>query len=130
MFLIGLAAVYGAGLYRYLDLDVLHASVEDSREQARRHLVATMTVFFVAYVGLTMLSLPVSGLLSILCGALFDRWLGNGLASLSAAAGAVLAFLSSRYLFHDWVRQRFGHRLEAIDRGVRRDGASTCSVCD
>jgi uncharacterized membrane protein YdjX (TVP38/TMEM64 family) len=118
-----LAGAYATGLHRSLDWDALRAHVEDWREQTSRNLLVGIVVFSAAYIGLTTLSLPVSGALSLLCGALFGRWLGLGLVSISATTGAALAFLGSRYLFHDWVRQRFGHRLHAIDRGVRRDGA-------
>src|SRR5262249_21146405 len=36
---------------------------------------------------------------------------------------ATLAFLSSCYVLRDWVQRRFGGRLEAINRGVEKDGA-------
>ena len=43
--------------------------------------------------------------------------------SLAATVGGTLAFLCTRYLFRDWVRQRFGDRLATVNRGVERDGA-------
>jgi uncharacterized membrane protein YdjX (TVP38/TMEM64 family) len=121
--LAALAAFYATGLYRYLDWDTMRGGVAGWREQAQRNLLVAALLFFAAYVALTVLSLPVAGALSILCGALFDRWLGLALASLSATTGATLGFLVGRYLLHGWVRRHFGHRLHAIDRGVRRDGA-------
>jgi uncharacterized membrane protein YdjX (TVP38/TMEM64 family) len=45
------------------------------------------------------------------------------LVGVAATLGATLAFLSSRYLFRDWVQRRFGPRLDALNRGIEKDGA-------
>jgi uncharacterized membrane protein YdjX (TVP38/TMEM64 family) len=118
-----LAGLYASGLHRFLDWDTLRSHVAAWRAQAQDNRLAALAVFFAAYVVLTTLSLPVAAALSILSGALFDRWTGTCATSLSATAGATLAFLCGRYLFRDWVRRRLGRRMAAIDRGVRRDGA-------
>jgi uncharacterized membrane protein YdjX (TVP38/TMEM64 family) len=114
---------YWLGLYRYFDWTEIRDNIDTLREQARNHLLLALVVFFVVYVSVTALSLPVATVLSLTAGAIFDRWLGTVLVSLSSTSGATLAFLGSRYLFRDWVRQKFGSRLDGIDRGVDRDGA-------
>ena len=50
------------------------------------------------------------------------RAVGKGplIVSFASTIGASLAFLSSRYLLRDWVKARFGERVEAIDRGHRQ----------
>jgi uncharacterized membrane protein YdjX (TVP38/TMEM64 family) len=82
-----------------------------------------VAVFFTAYVAVTALSLPAATVLSLAAGVLFGRWVGTAVVLLAATLGATLAFLSSRYLLRDWVRRRSGARLEAVNRGVERDGA-------
>jgi len=42
---------------------------------------------------------------------------------LTSTIGATIAFLSSRYLFRDFVRRWFGRWLAIVDRGIERDGA-------
>jgi uncharacterized membrane protein YdjX (TVP38/TMEM64 family) len=74
-------------------------------------------------VAVTALSLPAAGALSLAAGALFGWWKGVAVVSAASTCGATLAFLGSRYLFRDWVRRRFGSRLDVIDRGFQRDGA-------
>jgi uncharacterized membrane protein YdjX (TVP38/TMEM64 family) len=120
--LAALAGLYVSGLHAYLDWNTLRASVADWREQVQRNLAVAALLFFAVYVASTVLSLPVAGALSILGGALFGRWLGLGLTSISATTAATLGFLIGRYLLHDWVRHHIGHRLHVIDSGVRRDG--------
>jgi uncharacterized membrane protein YdjX (TVP38/TMEM64 family) len=118
-----IAIIYATWLYRYLDWDYLRAHVESWRRQVHEHLLIAALIYSSTYIALVALSMPAAGAMTLLAGALFDRWLGVPLASLSSTTGAALGFLASRYLFHDWVRLRFGDRLRIIDEGVRRDGA-------
>ena len=60
--------------------------------------------------------------MSLAAGAVFGLWIGVLIVSFASTIGASLAFLGSRYLFRNWVERRFGPRLEAIDRGLERDG--------
>ncbi len=55
-------------------------------------------------------------------GAVFGLLWGMVLVSFASSLGATLAFLASRFLLRDWVTQRFGQRLQAIDAGIRREG--------
>jgi uncharacterized membrane protein YdjX (TVP38/TMEM64 family) len=73
---------------------------------------------------LMSLSLPVGSILSLTAGALFDLWTGVGLITVASAFGSTFAFLSSRYLFRDFVRRWFGRWWSLVDRGIERDGAS------
>lgn len=118
-----MVAFYALGYHRYLTWDALQTNLHQWREDAQRHLPLSLLVFFLAYVAITALALPVSFFLSLLGGALFDFWLGTAVCSLASTAGGVLSFLNSRYVLRGWVRRRFGHRLGRIDRGVQRDGA-------
>jgi uncharacterized membrane protein YdjX (TVP38/TMEM64 family) len=87
------------------------------------NLLLAVATYFLLYVLVTGLSIPIANVLSIAAGALFGRWLGVALVSFASTAGATLAFLGSRYLFRDWVRQRLGERFEAINRNIEREGA-------
>jgi uncharacterized membrane protein YdjX (TVP38/TMEM64 family) len=114
---------YALGLSHYFSLDFLRANVEAWQAQAREQRVLSVLVFFLVYVAVTALSLPAAALLTMVAGALFDRWLGTAVVSLASTLGATLAFLSSRYLLRDWVQRRYGGRLGPMNRGVETDGA-------
>jgi uncharacterized membrane protein YdjX (TVP38/TMEM64 family) len=114
---------YALGLHRYFSWEYLHAHLDLLRDQTQQHLLQTLVLFILVYVSVTSLSLPVATALGLVAGALFGRWLGTGVVILAATLGATLAFLSSRYLFRDWVQRRFGSRLAAMNRGVEQDGA-------
>jgi uncharacterized membrane protein YdjX (TVP38/TMEM64 family) len=90
--------------------------------RVERHPWLTLAIFAAAYVAVTSLSLPIATFVTLLGGALFGRWLGTVVVSFASTAGAALAFLGSRYLLRDWVQARLGPRIDALNRGVERDG--------
>lgn len=79
--------------------------------------------FFVLYVLMAALSLPGAAIMTIAAGAFFGVWQGLVLVSFASSIGATLAFLVSRFLLREQVQQRFGDQLNAIDRGIHKDGA-------
>jgi uncharacterized membrane protein YdjX (TVP38/TMEM64 family) len=95
--------------------DWLKGRVED-------HLVVCAAIYFVIYVAIAGLSLPFATPLSLIGGFLFDFWLGVALVSFGSTTGSTLAFLGSRYLFRDVVQRRFDKWLDAVNRGLDKDG--------
>ena len=85
--------------------------------------VYTALGFFAIYFLSTAFSLPASGVLSIATGIIFGRLIGLPLALLACSLGGTLAFLSSRYLFHDFIEERFSKQYHQVNSGVKRDGA-------
>src|SRR6185437_10625149 len=121
--LAAIAGFYALGFSDYFSLQYLHEHLDLWKAQTNEHLPTALFLFFLVYLTITALSLPAAALLTLLAGALFDFWLGVAVVSLASTFGATLAFLSSRYLFREWVQRRFGNRLRALDEGVARDGA-------
>jgi pyruvate/2-oxoglutarate dehydrogenase complex dihydrolipoamide dehydrogenase (E3) component/uncharacterized membrane protein YdjX (TVP38/TMEM64 family) len=119
----GIAAFILLDLGAYLTLENLKARQAELAELLERRPLLIIGGFFLLYVAVTALSLPGAAILTLAAGAVFGLRLGVLIVSFASAIGASLAFLSSRYLLRDWVRGRFGRRIEAIDRGIARDGA-------
>jgi uncharacterized membrane protein YdjX (TVP38/TMEM64 family) len=117
-----IASAFHFGLADYLTLDAL----KDRRDalaaavEARPWLFAAG--FFLLYVLATALSFPGALILTLAAGAMFGLWWGLLLVSFASSIGATLAFLGARYLLRGWVQARFGKRLEAVDRGMAKDG--------
>jgi uncharacterized membrane protein YdjX (TVP38/TMEM64 family) len=117
-----IAGFYLSGLHERYSWAWLRANLTDLQDTADANLALAVLVFFLAYVAVTSLSLPVAVWLSLLGGALFGRWVGTVVVSVAATVGATVAMLASRYILRDWVQRRFGRRLGTINRGVERDG--------
>jgi uncharacterized membrane protein YdjX (TVP38/TMEM64 family) len=92
------------------------------------NLLVALLIFFVVEVVLVGLSVPVATPLSLIAGVLFGRWLGTLVVSFASTLGATIVTLLARYVFRDSLRRRVAARprwqaaLDALDRGVERDG--------
>jgi uncharacterized membrane protein YdjX (TVP38/TMEM64 family) len=117
------AAFYFLDGPRYLNFDYLRENLNALEILVHEHLLLALFVFILVYVAVTTLPIPLAAGLSILAGALFGRWLGTGIVSVASTISATLAFLGSRFLFHDWVARRWNNRLQIIQKGLERDGA-------
>jgi uncharacterized membrane protein YdjX (TVP38/TMEM64 family) len=117
-----LAGFYALGLHHYFSWEYVRDHLDTWQRLVQRNLLLVVAVYFLIYLAVTALSLPVAGVISLLAGWLFGRWLGTAVVSLASTLGAVLAFLSSRFLLRDFVERRFAGRLQALNQGVERDG--------
>ena len=122
--LLGLiAAFFALDLGQYLRLEYLRAQQSAIEEFRRANPLAAAGIFFAIYVAVTGLSVPGAAVLSLVVGAIFGLLGGTLIVSFASSIGATLAFLSSRFLFRESVRSRFGDRLRAIEAGLEKEGA-------
>jgi dihydrolipoamide dehydrogenase len=122
--LLGLiAAFFALDLDRYLRLEYFRSQQSALEEFRLANPLAAAAIFFAVYVAVTGLSVPGAAVLSLVVGAIFGLLWGTLIVSFASSLGATLAFLSSRFLFREAVRSRFGGRLRAVDAGFAREGA-------
>ena len=110
-------------LDHYLKLEALKQNQSDFANFKAQSPWLLAGITFVLYVIVTALSLPGALVMTLAMGALFGLVYGTILVSFASSIGATLAFLASRYVLRDFVQQRFGDKLKAINDGVSRDGA-------
>ncbi len=116
------AAIFLFDLPQYLTLDELKSRRAEIDAYYRSHPWFALGVYFCVYVVVTALSIPGAVLMTLAGGALFGVIAGTVVVSFASTIGATLAFLVSRFLLRDWVQRRFGDQLNAINRGMRKDG--------
>jgi pyruvate/2-oxoglutarate dehydrogenase complex dihydrolipoamide dehydrogenase (E3) component/uncharacterized membrane protein YdjX (TVP38/TMEM64 family) len=117
-----LAVFFAAGGHRYLSLENLKAQQAALQGWRAAHPAGAIAAFFAAYVAVTGLSLPGAALLTLLAGALFGLLWGTIVVSFASSIGATIAFLASRFVLRDWVQARYRGQLEAVNRGVEKEG--------
>lgn len=110
-------------LEEYLTLEMIQSRSGALRDQVQAHPWWAASVFFAAYVGLTVMSFPGTVVLTLLAGALFGLIGGTLLVSFASNIGALIAMLISRFLLRDWVQRRFAKQVSSINRGLDRDGS-------
>lgn len=120
---IALVAWFLLDLGQYLTLEALKLQQVSIEQFYHDNPLLVLAVFFAVYVLLTALSVPGAVILTLAAGAVFGVATGTLAVSFASSIGATLAFLASRYLFHDAVQMRFGSRLRPVNEGVARDGA-------
>ncbi|HHF2993886.1 TPA: TVP38/TMEM64 family protein [Vibrio diabolicus] len=113
----------GVNFSQYLTLENAKAQQEALTTYIDQNFVFSAAIYFFAYIAITAFSIPGAAVVTLLGAALFGFWTSLLLVSFASTMGATLAFLSSRYLLRDWVQNKFGNKLIAINQGVEKDGA-------
>lgn len=109
--------------HQQIDVETVRAHVNALSEWRASNAALVVGGFFVTYVLVTALSLPVATWMTLAAGALFGFWQGVLIVSFASTLGATLAFLAARYLLRDWVHDRLGDRARSLDAGLAKDGA-------
>ncbi|MBE0405981.1 FAD-dependent oxidoreductase [Psychrobacter sp. FME6] len=117
------ASFFYFDLNELLTLEGLKGSMAQFDQYKAHSPLLIIGLFFLIYVVVTALSLPGAAILTLAAGALFGLLQGLLVASFASSIGATLAFLTSRYLLRDTIKQRFPERLAAIDAGIKKEGA-------
>ena len=110
-------------LHHYLNFSYIKSKQAVITGYFHAYPVKTVLAFFLVYLAVTSLSLPGAAVLSVLAGAMFGLPVGVVTVLLAATAGATAAFWLSRYIFHDFVQDRFADKLKAVNAGIEKDGA-------
>jgi uncharacterized membrane protein YdjX (TVP38/TMEM64 family) len=110
-------------LGQYFSLSYIKASQARFQAYYAAHPALTLGGYFVVYVLVTAFSLPGAAVMTLLGGALFGFWWTLLVVSFASTIGATIACFFARFVLGNWVQNKFGDKLEAINRGVEREGA-------
>ena len=117
------AAFFFFDLGQYLTLEYFKAQRDAISAYHAVNPLQAALIFFVVYVAVTGLSLPGAAVLTLAGGAIFGLWWGLLIVSFASTLGATIAFVVSRLLLRDWVQNKFGNNLKAINRGIEKEGS-------
>jgi len=121
VFAIGMAAFYYYDLGRYLSLESLKAHREKLYAFYEANTWSMLLGFIGVYIVTVALSVPGATVLTLTAGALFGAVTGTLVVNVGATVGATLAFLAARFILHDWVESKFGHRLKPFHAGFAKN---------
>ena len=119
---VAVALFFYFDLQRFLTLAALKANRQALLDYYAAHQVITIAGFMAVYIIQTALSLPGAAILSLAAGAIFGSIMGTIYANIAATLGATLAFLVTRYLLRDAVLNKFGSKLEGMNRELETRG--------
>ncbi|NIQ01085.1 MAG: TVP38/TMEM64 family protein, partial [Nitrospinaceae bacterium] len=112
---------YVFDLGQYLTLEAIQANLGRLQAFTERHTGTMVLGFIAVYIGVVALSLPGATLLTLTSGALFGAGVGTLVVNIGATLGATLAFLAARFLFRDWVEEKYGEKLRPFNQGFSRN---------
>ena len=123
LFILGfMGAFFYFDLGQYLSFEYLKQRQSDLQAYQSANPVFSIAIYMVVYVLVTALSLPGAAILTLFGGALFGLVTGTIVVSFASTIGATAAFLVSRFMLKDFVQDKFGDKLRAINEGVEREG--------
>jgi uncharacterized membrane protein YdjX (TVP38/TMEM64 family) len=118
------AAAWAGGLTQQIGWPALARNQAVLVTWVASHPIIAPSLYMLIYAGAVLLSLPEAAVITVAAGLLFGTWLGGILAVLGSSAGAIALFLLVRYNLADAIVGRRGRFLDAVRRGLRRDGFS------
>ena len=120
--LLVIAFFFLSGAIKFITLEALKENRDLLSQFHEVHPFGFPLLFIGLYIVQTSLSLPGATVMTLAAGAIFGAVAGTSYAVIGATCGAAVCFLFVRYLLHDVVQQRFGKRLEDINREMDRSG--------
>lgn len=121
--LLGIVAFRYFELSQYLTLSYIKESQQEFHALYLSNRGLVIAAYMGIYVAVTALSLPGAAVLTLAAGGLFGLTVGTIAVSFASTIGATLACLVSRFLLREWVQNKFGDKLSAINKGVEQEGA-------
>ncbi len=82
-----------------------------------------IVLFFLSYILLTSLSLPVALLLGLLSGFIFEMYTAVIVVSFASTFGATLAMLVSRYFIRDLVQRKYADQVSIVNTELDKYGS-------
>lgn len=110
-------------LGQYFNLAYLKTQQDQLNGFYQENRALTIALYMLIYILMAALSLPGAAIMTLAGGAVFGLATGLVAVSFASTIGATLAFLVARFLFQDSLQQRFPRQLNAINEGIRREGA-------
>lgn len=109
-------------LGQYLNLTYLKSNQKYLIEYYSNNQLFVLFSFFFIYILTTALSIPGATILTLAGAGIFGFWTSIVLISLASTIGATLSFLGSRFLFKDFIQDKFQERLVKVNQGIEREG--------
>ncbi len=110
-------------LGRFFTLEYLHDSQARFNDYYTNNPTQTISIYMVIYILITALSLPGAAVMTLAGGSLFGLFSGTLIVSFASTIGATLAMIISRWLFRDYIQNKFQNHIKTINDGIEKDGA-------
>jgi uncharacterized membrane protein YdjX (TVP38/TMEM64 family) len=124
LLLAALAAIWVTGVAHLVSWEALSRNRAVLASWVVAHPFVAPLLYMLIYAAAVLVSLPEAAVLTVAAGLLFGTLSGGILAIVGSSIGAIALFLAVRYHLADAIASRRSQFLDAVRRGLRRDGFS------
>lgn len=107
----------------YFSLSYIKEAREKFQVMYVENRTAVIASYMAIYIIVTSLSLPGAAVMTLAGGALFGLVAGTIIVSFASTIGATAACFVARFVLRDWVQNKFGDKLKAVNEGIEKEGA-------
>ena len=109
-------------LKNFFTLSYIKENLINFRLLFKENVLLFSLIFSLIYIMSSALSLPFATLLTLLSGYIFGLTLGAFVVSLCSTVGASIAFLTSKFLFYDFIQKKYKKQLVTINNEFINEG--------
>jgi uncharacterized membrane protein YdjX (TVP38/TMEM64 family) len=121
LLLLGTAAFFLSGAYRYVTFDTLRDHRETLLAWVKDAGALAVLAFIVGYALVVAFSLPLGILMTLAAGFMFGPVLGTAYVVVAATIGSIAVFLAARSALGDFLRKRASGFFTRMEAGFRRN---------
>ena len=120
--LILISIFFFSDLKNFFTLGYIKENSINFRLLFKENVLLFSLIFSFIYIMSSALSLPFATLLTLLSGYIFGLTLGVFIVSLCSTVGASIAFLTSKFLFYDFIQKKYKKQLVTINNEFINEG--------
>lgn len=109
-------------LKNFFTLSYVKENLINFRLLFKENVLLFSFIFSLIYIMSSALSLPFATLLTLLSGYIFGLTFGAFVVSLCSTVGASIAFLTSKFLFYDFIQKKYKKQLVTINNEFINEG--------
>ena len=120
--LILISIFFFSDLKNFFTLGYVKENLINIRLLFKENVLLFSLIFSLIYIMSSALSLPFATLLTLLSGYIFGLTLGTLIVSLCSTVGASIAFLTSKFLFYNFIQKKYKKQLVTINNEFINEG--------
>jgi len=120
--LILISIFFFSDLKNFFTLVYVKENLINIRLLFKENVLSFSLIFSLIYIMSSALSLPFATLLTLLSGYIFGLTLGTFIVSLCSTVGASIAFLTSKFLFYNFIQKKYKKQLVKINNEFINEG--------
>ena len=120
--LILISIFFFSDLKNFFTLGYVKENLINIRLLFKENVLLFSLIFSLIYIMSSALSLPFATLLTLLSGYIFGLTLGAFIVSLCSTVGASIAFLTSKFLFYNFIQKKYKKQLVTINNEFINEG--------